>query len=123
MSMKKLGKAFITVDGQRLQTYPGATCQPGGIVRSVKKGHEVHGYSEADEEGMVECEIDIGADTSLRDIEAMSDVTVRFECDTGQVYIGAHWWSEKTPDFTDGSDSKAKVKFVGPKMEEVSANA
>ncbi len=122
MSLKKLGKAVITADGAVIKSYPGATCSPGGVMRTIKKGHTVHGFSEGDEEGYVEFEFDIGTNTSLRDIEAMDDVTVRFECDTGQVYIGAHWWAEKTPEFTDGSDSKAKAKFMGQPMEEVKAN-
>ena len=117
--MKKLGKSTLKVNGQMLQSYPGATCDIGGVVRTERVGHEVHGFSEQDRAGSIECEIDLGADTSLTDLQAIDDATVIFETDVGITYVGNHWWCAGEISFTDGGDSKVKLKFVGPPMQEM----
>jgi hypothetical protein len=118
--MKKLGKAVIKVNGTAYQSYPGATVDIGGVSRTAKVGHEVHGFSESTRQGSIEFEMDLGADTKLADIQGISDATITFECDTGQVYVGNHWWCNGEVTFTDGSDSKVKVKMEGLPMEEMS---
>lgn len=122
MGMKKLGKATVRVNGAAYRSYPGATVDIGGVTRTPKVGHEVNGFSESERQGSVEFEMDLGTDTSLADIQAIDDATVIFECDTGQTYVGNHWWNTGEITFTDGSDSKVSIKFEGPPMEEMKVN-
>lgn len=119
MSLKKLGKATIKVNGKALESYPGATCDIGGVTRTARVGHAVHGYSEQDRQGSIECEIDLDANTSLAELQAIDDATVLFETDVGKTYVGNHWWCTGEIIFTDGNDSKVKVTFEGPPMEEM----
>ena len=119
MSLKKLGVTAIKLNGTHYKTYPGATCDPGGKVRNERVGHDVHGYSESEKAGTVEFETDLGVGDSLDSFEGFVDGTVLVECDTGQTYVGRDWWCAERPGFTDGGDSKVKVKLMGPRMEEM----
>lgn len=123
MSMKKLGKSVLTLNGQRFQTYPGASFDPGGTVRSEKVGHVVHGYSEAERAGSLEVEIDHGTETDIIAINKMADVTMMLETDTGQTYVGRNWWVSEPATFTDGPDSKVKFKVMGPPVEPMTVRA
>lgn len=119
MSMKKLGKAVIKVNGTAHESYPGASVDIGGTTRTSRVGHTVHGYSEGGKQGSLEFDIDLGEGDTLDTWRQISDATVTFECDTGQTYVGNHWWVTEPPTFTDGNDSKVRVKMEGPPMEEM----
>ncbi len=119
MSMKLLGRATIKVNGTAFRTKPGAQFDPGGTTRTTRVGHEVHDDSEAGRQGSLEAEIDYDAETSVADINAIEDATVVFECDTGQTYVGNHWWSTGESTLTDGPDSTVPIKFEGPAAEEM----
>jgi len=120
---KKLGKVTIKADGKVIESYPGAEIDIGGIVRNDKdNGHYPGHFSESKKPGYVKVQVDIGPETSLRDIEAMDNVTLSCELDTGQTYVGKSYYSSGVPSFTDGSDSKAEVEFHGAPMEEMKAN-
>lgn len=117
--MKSLGKAEVTIDGDIYTAYPGAECDPGGVERTTK---ETGNFSEEDKFGYVEFEIDFTPDISIREIEAKDDATVRFVSDTGQVYVGNHWYFANRGPIKDGKDSKLKIRFEGPEMKEIAAN-
>jgi hypothetical protein len=119
MSLRKLGKATIKVNGTVYQSYPGASVDIGGPVRTTRVGHDVHGFSESTRQGSLEFDMDLGVGTSLDELRQVEDATVVFECDTGQVFVGNHWWITEPPTFTDGDDSKVKVKMEGAPMEEM----
>ena len=119
MSLKMMGKVTIRADGQAFKSYPGASIDFGGVERTPKVGHDIHGFSETPKEGTVEFEMDLAPSTSLAAIAAMDDVTMVAESDTGQMYVGRNWWCAEPPTFTDGSDSKVKCKFQGRPMEEL----
>ncbi|PCJ57849.1 MAG: hypothetical protein COA65_08885 [Rhodospirillaceae bacterium] len=121
MNMKKLGKVTIKANGEVIESYPGAEIGIGGIVRNDKdNGHHPGHFSETQKAGHVKAQFDIGPTTSLRTLEAMEDVTLICELDTGQSYVGNHFYVVEVPDFTDGSDSKVEIEFRGPPMEEMS---
>lgn len=119
MSLKKFGVAAIKLNGTHYKTYPGATFDPGGIVRTERVGHTVHGYSESQKAGTIEFETDLGVGESIDDFEAFADGTVLVEADTGQTYVGRNWWCAERPNFTDGSDGRLKVKLMGSRLEEM----
>lgn len=119
MSLKKLGKAVIKLNGKAWKSYPGATYDPGGTMRTERVGHEVHGYSESEKAGTIEFETDLGVGDSIDEFEEFADGTVLVEADTGQTFVGRNWWCSERPSFTDGSDGRVKVKLMGPRLEEM----
>lgn len=118
MALKKLGRSVITFNGLRLETYPGASFDPGGIVRTKKEGHAVHGYSEQERAGKIEVEFDHGSETDLIALNKNGgDGTIMVETDTGQTYVGRNWWLAEPATWTDGPDSKIKATFEGKPLE------
>lgn len=119
MSMQKLGKAFIKVDGELLETHSGAKLNMGGVERKTITGNNaVHGYSESPKESTMDCEISVGVGTSLAKFAKITNATVTFEADTGQTYIIRNAWVTDTLEITDGDGGKVALKFAGPPAEE-----
>ena len=120
MSKKRLGKAFIKVDGELLETMPGAKLNLGGPERSPVVGNNtVHGFSESIKESSLECEISVGATTSLDKFRKTENATITFEADTGQTYVIREAWCVSPPEVTDGEGGKVPLKFNGPPAEEM----
>ncbi|WP_439471343.1 phage tail tube protein [Brevundimonas sp.] len=116
---KLLGRALIKSNGNTLQTLPGAKLDPGGTVRTTVVGaHDVLGYTEAPRQSKLECEIAYTARTSLKQIMDWNDVTIEFQCDTGQTYVISHGWSTEPPTITD-NEGKAPVVIEGRAAEEM----
>jgi len=117
--MQRLGKAYIKVDGDLLETMPGAKIDIGGVVRNPVVGsHGLLGYAEQAKEATVECEISIGPNTSLAKLAAIKDTTVMFECDTGQVFVIRNAFLVEPPVVTEGEGGKVPLKFAGPEAVE-----
>ena len=114
-SNQRLGKALIKVDGQLLESRPGAKLDIGGVVRDPVVGaNSVHGFAEKIKEAVVECEISMGPETNIGAMAGWSDVTVVFECDTGQVYTVRNAWLTEPPVVTAEEGGKVPLKFAGP---------
>ncbi len=117
---KKLGKAWIKANGKMLETLPGAKLDIGGTERSTVVGAtEVQGYFETPKQSKMECEITVGKDTSLEEYGAMDDVTINFECDTGQKYVQQGAWLTNTPELTAQDGGKVPLTFEGPPADEL----
>lgn len=118
--MQRLGKAFIKVDGDLLESMPGAKIDIGGNKRDPVVGsHTVYGYAEQVQPARVEVEISVGPNTSLAKLRDITDATITFECDTGQVYIVRNAWLSETLTVTEGEGGKVPLVFVGPPAEEM----
>lgn len=116
----RLGKAYIKADGDLLETLPGAKIDIGGVTRTVVKGNnKILGYSEQPKEATVECEIAIGPQTSLARLQAMSNVSITFEGDTGQTWTVKNAFLTEPPVATDGEGGKVPLKFAGMPAEEM----
>ncbi|MCP1375392.1 phage tail tube protein [Dyella lutea] len=117
---KMFGKATVKVDGQTLLTDDASKLMTGGVKRNVVKGNEVHGYAEEAVEASVEMNVFINADTDLDAINNMADVTMMFQCDTGQTYVLPHAWLESPVEpGAATSGGKTPLKFVAAKAEPV----
>lgn len=117
--MQRLGKAYIKVDGNLLETMPGASIDIGGVTRNPVVGsNSVHGYAEQVKPSEVDCEISFGPADSLASIAGWNDVTIIFECDTGQVYGVRNAWLVDPPKLTEGEGGKVPLKFNGPPAQE-----
>lgn len=117
---QRLGIAFVKVDGELLESMPGAKIDIGGKTRSTVLGaNAVLGFSETPAPASVECEISIGPKTSLKKLRGITNATITFECDTGQTYVINGAWLEGTLVATSGDGGKVPLKFVGPPAEEM----
>lgn len=114
-----LGTAYIKTDGDLLRSNPGAKIDLGGPVRDAVVGAgTVHGYTEKTKEATVECEISLAKGDSLAAIRNITNATVTFECDTGQVFIVRHAFLTEPPVVSEGEGGKIPLKFAGMPAEE-----
>lgn len=117
---KKLGKAFIKIDGKLLESLPGAKLDIGGHERTAVVGsNSVQGFFETPKQSKMECEITVGKDTRLADMRLWDAVTISFECDTGQMYVIQGAWMANTPEMTASEGGKVPLTFEGPPAEEM----
>ncbi len=117
---KRLGKAIIKVDGKVLESLPGAKLDIGGIERTTVVGaNAVQGFYETPKPSKLEAEISVGRDTRLADIRSWDNVTVSFECDTGQMYVVQGGWCTNTPEVTASEGGKVPIAIEGPPAEEM----
>ena len=117
---KRFGKAFIKLNGQVLESDDGATCDIGGTKRNTVTGNEVHGFTEEEVPSRVECDIYVGAETSLDTLRGAAGVPVEFEMDTGQIYSTSEAWITEALSITSGKEGgKVKVAIEGKPMQEV----
>lgn len=117
--MQLLGRAFIKVDGALLRSNAGAKIDLGGFVREPVIGNQVHGYAEKVKEASVECEVSLAVGDSLETTRNITDATITFECDTGQVYVVKHAFLMEPPIITEGEGGKIALKFAGEPAEEM----
>lgn len=117
---KKLGKAIIKVDGKVLQSLPGAKLDIGGDERTTVVGaNSVQGFFETPKPSKLECEVTVGAETRLAEMRGWDNVTISFECDTGQQYVVQGAWLTNTPEMTASEGGKVPMTFEGSPAEEM----
>lgn len=118
MATKQIfGIAKIKANGKLFPSMPGANIQIGGTTRTSVVGHEVYGYSEQVTPAMVQCVMAARNDLSVREINDMVDVQIRFECDSGQVYVVEGAWNSSPPTITDNGQG-VQCQFEGPPARE-----
>ncbi len=118
---KKLGKAVIKVDGKIQESLPGAKLDIGGDERGTVIGaNSVQGFYVTPKPSKLECEVTVGAETSLAEMRDWDNVTISFECDTGQLYVIQGAWLTNTPEMTASEGGKVPLTFEGPPAEEMS---
>jgi hypothetical protein len=117
---QRLGKAFIKVNGQLLESMPGAKINVGGKKRNpVVGGNNVHGFAEEIVNSTVECEISVSKDTKVLDYAQMDNVTITFECDTGQTFVVKDAFLTEPPELTAQEGGKVPLKFAGQPADQV----
>jgi len=116
---KLFGRATIRVNGKTFRQEKGATLDVGGTKRTTKmpvRGRP--GYTEEEVPSKLEASVFIDALTSISEIRSWKDVTVSFECDTGQAFVVNGGWQTDTP-VVEESDGKVKITIEGPAAEEL----
>jgi len=114
-----LGRATIKYDGKVLLTDKGAKLNTGGVDRKGQAGDVVHGYSEEVKIPSLDCVISVTKDTSLLDLNKITNATVTFEADTGQTWILKDAWLTTPTEVTAGEGGKVPLKFEGMSCEEM----
>ena len=111
------GRVFITVAGRRLKSKEGAKIHIGGIERTGETGDSgVLGYTERETLPYVECVIKHDGKTSLREFQAMTDVTISADTDSGRSYIYRNAWYAKGHELDKG---EVALRFEAMSCEEV----
>jgi hypothetical protein len=120
MGKQVMGRAFITVDAQRLASVPAtAKLNTGGVERTprVSDAGRVY-YTEEPKQAELECDILITADTDILALNNTTDAVVLFEADSGQKYMMRDG-AVQTPLNPQAGEGKASLKMFGAPAEEV----
>lgn len=113
------GRAFISINGARLKSRPGATLNLGGFNRETQNGDDsVHGYKEAVMQPSVSCTISHDKDVSLKELADAKDVSVTLETDTGRTYIMSPSWLTAPPELNT-QEGSIQLNYEGMSAEEV----
>lgn len=81
------GIVKIFIDGQLKRSKPGAKLKVGGPKREAHMGHAYYGTSEELVPSELDCTLVHMADDDAVALSNLRNQTVRFECDTGPVYL------------------------------------
>lgn len=115
-----MGRAFITVGGQRLASVPGtAKLNTGGVKRTarVSDAGTVY-YTEEPTQSELECEILITADTDVIGLNNTTDAVVLFQADSGQNFMVRNGAMEE-PLNPQAGEGKTSIKMFGAPAETV----
>lgn len=97
------GRAFVSLNGQRIRSKEGATLNTGGVRREPAVSDAgVDGYSEGIAVPGVQCKINHTAQTDLKAIQDFRDGTLIFETDTGKVFTLKGAWCASPPTLSKG---------------------
>lgn len=114
-----LGRATVKSNGKALLTDKGAKLNLGGVTRKEIVGESVHGFAEEATAPFIDCVISVSKDTDLDEIKNITNATVTYEADTGQVWVMKEAWSSVPPEITAGDGGKVPVKFFGMRCDKL----
>ena len=112
------GRVWLSLDGKLLRSQRGATLNFGGITREAVTGNEVYGYTEKIEAPTIECTLLDTKDLSLVELQQTTDATVRFETDTGKVYVLQEAFVTDALQLS-GDGGEVRCNFAGTRAEEL----
>jgi hypothetical protein len=117
--MQALGRVIIRVDGQIIDSMPGAKLTIGGVKRKpVLTGYNVH-YAEEMEAATIECEVPLTSGMTLDVFRDMTSSVVIFEADTGQTWVIPDAFNEDNPQMTAKDGGNIKLKMTGSPSQQV----
>jgi hypothetical protein len=106
----------IYINGGLQRTIETPSINFGGDNFETVKGHRVYGQkSTGVEPGQVKFKIVHMADTDLHTLKALSDATVRYECDSGPIYLITN---ARVIGLIELSDGAAEITMEGDPAEE-----
>jgi len=114
-----LGRVTVKFNGEILLTEKGAKLNLGGVKRDPVTGDVVHGFVESVEPPGIDVNISVTKDTDLDKIKNVTNATVTFEADTGQVWVLKEAWSSVPLEITGGDSGKVPVKFHGMRCDKL----
>ena len=101
--MQVTGRAFISINGQRVRSKEGARLNMGGPRRDAAVSDAgVDGFSESIAVPRCEFRVNHTADMSLKDFQDVTDGTLVFETDTGRVITLTGAWCAEPPTIAKG---------------------
>ena len=113
------GTVFITIDGEQVQSKPGASLMFGGFERTaVVTNDRVSGYTETPVAAEVEFTLAHRSDTDVIGLRDLRNATVMFGSDTGKLYMVANAFTT-TPPRLSGGEGDLEMKMAGDPAEEI----
>lgn len=97
------GIVRIKINGELLESKPGAELELGGKERELRSGHRVYGYTEKVVPSMLTCTVYWKAGTPIETWRNLTDGLVTFESDVGETYQINNATLLKTPKVKDES--------------------
>lgn len=118
MAGKIMGRVFIRIGGMTMSSVPGSgKLNPGGVERTpVMSDRGFVGWTEKPVHAEIEADMIIDSDSDIVAISAITDESITFEADSGQVYIVRNA-ACAGPVVAQSGDGKAPVKFIGAPAE------
>lgn len=113
------GIVFIKVNGELLQSLPGARLKLGGYKNNPRVGHRFYGTSQSVETSELECTMPYNQATPIEDLRNLADAVATFETDTGIVYTISQVSTMESLELTDGEDATLSLKLQGAPAERV----
>lgn len=108
-----LGTARIKLNGELLETLPGATMEMGGrVVKDLVTGHRVYGPRYEVQPGKLTCTIPAKESTPIEAIRALFEGVCLFEADNGFTYKMSRAYLMGSPKMKDG-DGEIELEFAG----------
>lgn len=117
MSGQYLGRVTVRVNGETLESKPGATIDLGGITRESIVNDQAMGFKEVPKPSRIECEIAVKRGVAFEGLRTLIDATLVFEADTGQRYIVKDGYAAETLQLT--GDAGMRAVFMGEPAQEV----
>lgn len=109
------GIVTVRVNGEIMNSLPGATMRPGGIARAAKDTDQRTGWTQTRQHAEVEFKIAHESDSELLRIHGIDDGTITYTTDTGVIYVVNHAFSMDPPVLEGG---EATFKFGGDPAQE-----
>lgn len=106
------GIVYVHVNGKLQRSKEGASLKLGGSARTWHSGHKVYGYTEKINPSEVDFTICHVADDDIVALNETVDATLRFETDTGKVFLINNAGNDGEGTLT-GGEGDFTVKFFG----------
>ncbi|NNP68962.1 phage tail tube protein [Acinetobacter sp. Ac_5812] len=107
------GIANISVDGMTYLLSGEFTYSPGDVERKSLIGQDqVHGYSEMPRAPFISCTLRDAGSLTVKDFNAMTDVTIHAELANGKTIIGRNMWTID-PQEVKTQEGTFEVRFEG----------
>lgn len=114
------GRATIYINGQALDTDPGATLRVGGYKNNDRSTDQRFHYNQSFTPSQVVCKVPVSRDASLRYLQELADVEIQFLSDTGKRFIITDAAQTGDVELAGGADGgKVELTFNGQPAEEM----
>ncbi len=118
MARKYTGRAFIYIDGALYESGDDAKLTGVmGVKRNTVKGAQVYGFTEEVVEATVQASFFHNASISLSAFEALTDITVTFQTDSGPVFTLVNAWTSEMGEL-GAKEGKFSVTFTSADVDE-----
>ncbi|MGD8499290.1 MAG: phage tail tube protein [Phycisphaerales bacterium] len=115
------GVVKIYVNGSLQRSIEGAELDLGGYEREAVVGHSVYGHKERVMPSVLTWSEAHASDTVLADLKDITGATLRYECDSGRVYLVTNAFVSKTLKLS-GGDGEVEVEMTGDPAREETRN-
>lgn len=115
---KVTGIVKVYINAQLQRSKEGASLKFGGHERAAVVGHSVYGYAEKPVASEITFTLADMADTDLIAINDTVDATVRFETDTGKVFLITEAWVSEPVELAGGEGDVSVTMMGQPAVEE-----